>query len=94
MKYYLKDHVTDEMLVAVGFHNNLDNSCLLRKYKTPPKRYRQYKNYVVSINKHFKNIEFIKSGLGIWEFDRITNDEKKNYIKDLLDLGYVKELEE
>ena len=68
MEYYLKDHVTDEMLQAVGFRLVFDK-------------------YIKAIKTLNHKSVFICNDNEIMTWS-------KNDIQDLLDLDYVKELEE
>ena len=90
MKYYLKDHVTDEMLVAVGFKKQLghllgDSSAKWVSYT------RKTENLDVEL--------YIMTDIINYEpymkYDRLIEDNFGNeidlekYIQDLIQLGYV-----
>lgn len=75
MKYYLKDHVTDEMLQAVGF------------YKTPMQHYRfdVNNNHHVIIDKNTHEISAVKYDFKLLKLVDIESDK----LNSLIELGYV-----
>ena len=84
MRYYLKDHVTKEMLEAVGFV----------KYKEIP--FSIYtRNTGVYCNVQEENEELIVFRGGTWCVDEIMFNgnwldlDIEDYIQDLIKLGYV-----
>ena len=81
-KYYLKDHVTDEMLVAAGF-KIITNSW---GYK-----------WGIRKNKHHQGVGITlhEKGMPIHIVDYSFDDKElniENYIQDLIELGYVEEM--
>ena len=94
MRYYLKDHVTDEMLLAVGFVKDdefvletwFDRDCLKNKDEDLAD------DFLIVATKH---CDKRKERLLMFNYPQCHLDEDiEDYIQDLLDLGYVKELEE
>ena len=81
MTYKLKDHVTDEMLVAVGFKKLqwFSDTFLIRE-----KNYDDLKSICVNVKKGSKRIVTF-SWHGVEE--NITDK-----IQDLIELGYVEEM--
>lgn len=85
MKYKLKEHVTDEMLVTCGF-----NIISLRY----PKAIGAYKvvddNYTEIYIPRFNSIY----GKNIIQYAPVGNDDEvlEEHIQDLIDLNYVEEL--
>lgn len=79
MKYKLKEHVTDEMLVAVGF------------YKTPLQHYRfdVDNNHHVLIDKNTREVSAVKFDFKLLKLVEIESDK----LQDLIDLNYVEVVE-
>ena len=74
-KYYLKEHVTDEMLQAVGF------------YKTPYQHHRcdVNNNHHVIVDKNTHEVNAVKYDFQLLKLVDIESDK----LQDLLDLNYV-----
>ena len=75
MKYKLKEHVTDEMLVECGF------------YKTPYNnlRFNVSNNHHVIIDKYTREVKAVKYDFKLLKLI----DIESNKLQDLIDLGYV-----
>jgi hypothetical protein len=99
MTYKLKDHVTDEMLIACGFDYPRFKHYLKTKFIYPP-NHRQNKAYFeVKINLNTKEIvenrirELLGSGWGGNSNTNVTSIKvKQKHIQDLIELGYVEEM--
>ena len=82
MKYYLKDHVTDEMLVALGFDNYI-NGDMYRK--TSRGRF----VIMYRCNRQLKKIMYGSPTYTGYKYANEHRLDVKRHIKDLIDLGYV-----
>ena len=90
MRYYLKDHVTDEMLEAVGFVKDdefvsewawFDRDCLKNKDEDLAD------DFLIVATKH---CEKPKERLLMFNYpQRHLDEDIEDYIQDLLDLDYV-----
>ena len=81
MKYYLKDHVTDEMLQAVGFMKDRHDDF-----------YRRAGRGDIVIYKYNKGIDKLMFDRYTYTGYKYANEYRhdvKRHIKDLLDLNYV-----
>ena len=89
-QYKLKDHVTDDMLVAVGFDtihpNEIKYKYALRTYKKHQVIIRLGNNQEVYV-KEFREIGFNDLGLAMVA-------DVKTEIQDLIELGYVECVED
>ena len=88
MTYKLKDHVTDEMLVAVGFYPKPDDFMYRYNNETKTeKRYTRirpfYKEVVIEVYNKIHCDTKLKYTIG---------KRERDYIQDIIDLGYVEEM--
>lgn len=80
-KYYLKDHVTDEMLVAVGFVKDRFGDFV-----------RDTKRGQISIYRYNKEIDELVRDYSTYTGFKYANEYKhmvRKNIQDLIQLGYV-----
>jgi hypothetical protein len=86
MTYKLKDHVTDEMLVAVGFKKDRHGD-LYRKTKSGRGEISIYR-----YNREIDENRYDRTTYGGFAYSNEYRHQVKSNIKDLIELGYVEEM--
>lgn len=81
MKYYLKDHVTDEMLIAVGFVKDRHGDM-----------YRKTSRGEISIYRYNRSLDKLMYDSSTYTGYKYANEYRhdvKRHIKDLIEKDYV-----
>ena len=84
MTYKLKDHVTNKMLVAVGFQN-----ASVYPHRKVALTSRSY-TYLEIMDRQITLKKAV--GYGLYEVEIKSIPVSKKYIQDLIELGYVEEM--
>lgn len=90
MKYYLKPHVTDEMLQAVGFVKDEESPPMIVWFDRDCLKFKEFDladDFLIVATEHFDKI---RERLFMFNYPQYRFDDNiEDYIQDLIDLGYV-----